>query len=242
MNGQYADARGIEVTLTALRKQYLDLVWVSGRASYAYTYVKASGWTGNDGSQRTTFTASDSNNFNNKLPYNDFIYYNKVQNNVTGGQSTLTGGYDREHRISYTLVLGFPYEVQLSSIGTFQSGFYYPLAYTVDPRVASRQLGQSPWNKSVDFRLEKAFKIDNIRLAIYADVKNAFNWTNIIGYDNTTTGAALWENSIAKGTNPINNQPTGPDPTGTLKRPISLDNSLFYDFPREFFFGVRVEF
>ncbi len=49
LNGQYADARGIEVTLTALRKQYLDLVWVSGRASYAYTYVKASGWTGNDG-------------------------------------------------------------------------------------------------------------------------------------------------------------------------------------------------
>lgn len=242
MNGQYADARGIEVTLTALRKQYLDLVWISGRASYAYTYVKASGWTGNDGSQRTTFATVDSNNYGNKLPYNDFIYYNKVQNNVTGGQSTLTGGYDREHRISYTLVLGFPYEVQLSSIGTFQSGFYFPLAYTVDPRVASRQLGQSPWNKSVDFRLEKAFKIDNIRLAIYADVKNAFNWTNIIGYDNTATGGALWEGSVVKGTNPANNQPTGPDPTGTLRRPISLDNSLFFDFPREYFFGVRVEF
>ncbi len=81
-------------------------------------------------------------NYNNKLPYNDFIYYNKVQNNVTGSTSTLTGGYDREHRISYTLVLGFPYDIQLSSIGTFQSGFYYPLSYTVDPRVASRQLGR----------------------------------------------------------------------------------------------------
>jgi hypothetical protein len=242
MNGQYADARGIEVTLTALRKHYFDFLWVSGRASYAYTYVKASGWTGNDGTQRTSFTASDSNAYNNKLPFNDFIYYNKVQNNVTGSNSTLTGGYDREHRISYTLVLGFPYDIQLSSVGTFQSGFYYPLQYTVDPRVASRQLGISPWTKTVDFRLEKAFMVNNVRFAVFADVKNAFNWVNIIGYDNTTTGASLWEYSVSKGINPITNQATGPDPTGTLKRPISLDNSLFYDFPREYYFGVRVEF
>jgi hypothetical protein len=204
--------------------------------------VKQSGWTGNDGSQRTTFTAADSNNFGNKLPYNDFIYYNKVQNNVVGSVSTLTGGYDREHRISYTLVLGFPYEIQLSSIGTFQSGFYYPLQYTVDPRVASRQLGQSPWNKSIDFRLEKAFRIDNIRLAIFADVKNAFNWVNIIGYDNTTTGAQRWEYTNAGKIVDASGTTVGPDPTGTLQRPISLDNSLFYDFPREYYFGVRVEF
>ena len=242
MNGQYADARGIEVTVTALRQQYADFVWVSGRASYAYTYVKASGWTGNDGSQRTTFTTADSLNYGNKLPYNDFIYYNKVQNNVTGGNSTLTGGYDREHRLSYTLVLGFPYDIQLSSIGTFQSGFYYPLQYTVDPRVASRTLGQSPWTKQVDFRLEKAFKVDGLRVAVFADVKNAFNWVNIIGYDNTTTGAQIWESTSQGKVVDAAGATAGPDPTGSLKRPISLDNSLFYDFPREYFFGVRVEF
>jgi hypothetical protein len=234
MNGQYADARGVEVTLTALRKQYMELLWVSGRVNYAYTYVKASGWTGNDGTQKTTFVTTDSLVYNNKLPYNDFIYYNKVQNNVTGNNSTLIGGYDREHRISYTMVLGFPYDVQLSSIGLFESGFYYPLQYTVDPRVASRQLGQSPWTKSIDFRLEKGFRFDNLRVALFVDVRNAFNWTNIIGYDNTTTGAQLWETSNVANT---------PDPTGTLKRPINLlDNSLFYDYPREYYFGVRVEF
>ncbi len=242
MNGQYADARGIEVTLTALRQQYADLVWLSGRASYAYTYVKASGWTGNDGGQRTTFTGVDSLNYGNKLPYNDFIYYNKVQNNVVGGQSILTGGYDREHRLSYTLVLGFPYEIQLSSIGTFQSGFYYPLQYTVDPRVASRQLGQSPWTKQVDFRLEKAFRVEGMRLAIYADVKNAFNWVNILGYDNTVSGAQRWETTVAGKVVDASGAEVGPDPTGTYQRPISLDNSLFYDFPREYYFGVRVEF
>jgi hypothetical protein len=234
-NGQYADARGVEVTLTALRKQYLDFIWVSGRASYAYTYVKASSWTYNDGSQKTAFQAGDSTAYNNKLPFDDFSYYNKVQNNVAGTTSTLTGGYDREHRISYTMVLGFPFDIQLSSIGTFQSGFYYPLAVTVDPRVAGRQLGQAPWNKMVDFRLEKGFRIDNIRFAVYADVKNAFNWVNIIGYDNTTTGATLWERSnVGDGT---------PDPTGTLKRAVNYaDGSMFYDIPREFYFGVRLEF
>jgi len=243
LNGQYADARGVEATLTALRKQYLDFIWVSGRASYAYTYVKASGWTGNDAAQRQSFTSSDSNAYNNRLPFNDFIYYNKVQNNVTGSSSTLTGGYDREHRISYTLVLGFPYDIQLSSIGTFQSGFYYPLSFTVDPRVASRQLGVSPWNKMVDFRLEKAFMFDKIRLAVYVDVKNAFNWTNIIGYDNTLSGAQQWEfTNAGKVIDPATNAVVGPDPTGTYKRPISLDNSLFYDIPREYYFGVRVEF
>lgn len=233
MNGQYADARGVEVTLTGIRKQYMDFIWVSGRASYAYTYVKASGWTGNDGTQKTTFTTTDSLQYNNKLPFDDFVYYNKVQNNITGSTSTLTGGYDREHRISYTMVLGFPYDIQLSSVGVFQSGFYYPLSYTVDPRVSARQLGQSPWTKTVDFRLEKGFSIDNVRFAVYADVKNAFNWVNIIGYDNTVSGASIWEYSNIDG---------NPDPTGQYKRAISLDNSLFYDFPREYYFGVRLEF
>ncbi len=233
MNGQYADARGVEVTLTGIRKQYMDFLWVSGRASYAYTYVKASGWTGNDGSQKTTFTTTDSLLYNNKLPFDDFVYYNKVQNNITGNTSTLTGGYDREHRISYTMVLGFPYDIQLSSVGVFQSGFYYPLSYTVDPRVSARQLGQAPWTKQVDFRLEKGFSIDNVRFAVYADVKNAFNWVNIIGYDNTVSGASIWEYSNIDG---------NPDPTGQYKRAISLDNSLFYDFPREYYFGVRLEF
>jgi hypothetical protein len=240
LNGQYADARGVEVTLTGLRQQYLDLLWISGRASYAYTYIKASGWVGNDPNHRTTFTGADSNAYNNKLPFTDFLYYNKVQTNVGGGTSTLTGGYDREHRISYTLVLGFPYDIQLSSVGTFQSGFYYPLVYTqTDARVAGRQFAQSPWTKQVDLRLEKGFSFAGIRLAAYFDMKNVFNWSNIIGYDNTLSGADIWEYSnrgYAGYTGPAN------DPTGKYMRPVSLDNSLFYDIPGEYYFGVRVEF
>jgi hypothetical protein len=234
--GQYADSRGVEVSLQALKQSYFDFLSVNGRVSYAYTYVKASGWVGNDAAQQTLFTAADSLKFGNTLPFGNFQYYNKVQNNVTGSSSTLTGGYDRTHRISYVLVLGLPEDIQLSSIGTFQSGFYYPITnanVVSDARVLGRELGTSPWNKMVDFRLEKGFRFDNLRFAIFAEVKNAFNWVNIIGYDNTVSGTDLWQ---------ISNKAGSPDPTGIHQRSIGPDGSWFYDIPREFYFGARLDF
>jgi hypothetical protein len=234
--GQYADSRGVEVSLQALKQNYLDFLTVSGRVSYAYTYVKASGWVGNDATQQTLFTAADSLKFGNTLPFQNFQYYNKVQNNVTGSTSTLTGGFDRTHRVTYVMVFGLPEDIQLSSIGTFQSGFYYPITnanVVSDARVLGRELGQSPWNKMVDFRLEKGFRFDNLRFAIFAEVKNAFNWSNIIGYDNTVSGTDLWQ---------ISNKDGNPDPTGIHRRTIGPDGSWFYDIPREFYFGARLDF
>ena len=35
---------------------------------------------------------------------------------------------------------------------------------------------------------------------------------------------------------------TNGDPTGTQKRPIGQDGSLFYDIPREIYFGASFEF
>jgi outer membrane receptor protein involved in Fe transport len=249
-NSQYADARGVEVSLMAARTKYLDIATLSGRLSYAYTYIKASGWTGSDATKtnQTLFNAADSAKFGNALPFTDFVYYNKVQNDVAGGQSTLTGGYDRTHRITYLMALEFPEDIVLSSIGTFQSGFFYPINYPLDARVAGRQYATAPWNKMVDLKLEKGFRFSNIRFAIFAEVKNFFNWTNIIGYDNTVSGAALWEaTNSGNGTTLLNpyyaNTPaTGPDPTGLFKRAVNgFDGSWFYDIPREYYFGVRVD-
>ena len=158
---------------------------------------------------------------------------------MTGGNNLLTGGYDRAHRISYVLFLEFPYQIRLSSIGTFESGFYYPLSLTVDPRTAGRVFGQAPWNKEVDVRIEKGFTVQNITFAVYFDMKNVFNWVNIIGYDNTASGAALWEYSNA-GMTTLNNGT--PDPTGTYKRAVSLNGSPFYGIPREYYFGLRFDF
>jgi outer membrane receptor for Fe3+-dicitrate len=247
-NTQYADARGLELTLQAARHRYLDLLNVSGRLSYAYTYIKASAWAGLDASQITTFQSVDSAKYNNTLPFGDFVYYNKVQNDVSGGQSTLTGGYDRTHRITYTLAAEFPEDIVLSSIGTFQSGFFYPISYPADSRVAGRKLGNAPWNRMVDVRLEKGIRFgNNMRVAVFAEVKNLFNWVNIIGYDNTLSGNTLWESTNGNGTTlpqPLDasGNPMGPNPTGTYQRALGQDGSWFYDIPREFYFGVRLDF
>ena len=239
ITAQYADARGVELGLQALRQTYFDFLTLYGRLNYSYSYIKATGWTGNDPLQQTTFSRPDTLKYGNSLPFDDFWSYNKVEVNVTGGNNLLTGGYDRAHRISYVLFLEFPYQIMLSSIGTFQSGFYYPLSLTADPRVAGRVFGQAPWDKQVDIRLEKGFTVQNIRFVVYFDMRNVFNWVNIIGYDNTASGAPLWEYSNA-GMTTLNNGT--PDPTGTYKRAVSLTGSPFYDIPREYYFGVRFDF
>lgn len=239
ISSQYGDARGVEFGLQALRQTYFDFVTLYGRLNYTYSYIKATGWTGNDPLHKTSFSRPDTLVYGNTLPFSDFWAYNKVEVNVTGGSNLLTGGYDRAHRITYVLFLEFPYQVMLSSIGVFQSGFYYPLSLTADPRVAGRVFGQAPWNKQIDLRLEKGFTIENIRFAVYFDMKNVFNWENIVGYDNTLSGSALWEYSNAG----MKNMNDGtPDPTGTYKRAVYYDGSPFYDIPREYYFGVRVDF
>jgi hypothetical protein len=106
----------------------------------------------------------------------------------------------------------------------------------------------------VDLKLEKGFRFDNIRFAVFIEAKNFFNWTNIIGYDNTASGSTRWEVTNGNGTrllqpnqnlNPYNigdsSPVTGPDPTGFLKRSMNSDGSWFYDIPREFYFGIRVD-
>jgi hypothetical protein len=104
----------------------------------------------------------------------------------------------------------------------------------------------------VDVRLEKGFRFAGMRVAIFGEVKNLFNWTNIIGYDNTASGYQLWEHTNAS-TNGTTLPPQvlldgttdvgmGPNPTGTYSRALGQDGSWFFDIPREYYFGVRLDF
>jgi hypothetical protein len=232
----YADSRGVEITLDAQRQSFLDgLLNVSGKATYTYSYIKAAAFAGLDSKMQTSFSTAngDSARLQGGLPIDDINFYNKIQVDVAGGASTFLSGYDRAHRISYQLMFQFPEDILLSSIGTFQSGFYYPLTITADARTIGREYAEGPWNKQIDFRLEKGFEFEGLRLALFVDVINAFNWTNIVGYDNSQTGAILWENSM---------KTDSPDPTGSLRRPVGSDGSLFYGIPREFYFGARLNF
>jgi hypothetical protein len=228
----YADSRGIELTLNKQVAPVASWLSIGGKLTYAYSYIKQSVGAGGNQSGFST-AAGDSLKYSGNLPWDDMAYWNTIERNVVGGNSTITGGYDRPQRITYNLVMRFPWEITLSSVGTFQSGFFFPLTLG-DPR--ARELGQSPWSKKVDFRLEKAFTFSGIgRVAVYVDLINAFSWTNIVAYNSSNVGQIAWER-------------TG-DPTGgpTINRPIGIsaagnDASLVYDVPREVYFGIVFNF
>jgi len=231
-SGGYADARGVELTLTKRPAKLFDFLDVYGRVSYAYSYVKAtSGPVGTavNAADQTGFStaAGDSVKYGGQFPFSSYQYYARIEQNVTGVNSTLTGGYDRAHRITTSLFFKFDYDILVSALGKFASGFYYSKLFA-DPR--SRELGTSPWTKQVDVRIEKGFMVGKTRLAAFVDVKNVFNSQNILTYFTATdqSGQQLWEQ---KG-----------DPTGPDKRLTTLDGSPIYDIAREIFLGVTVDF
>jgi hypothetical protein len=228
----YADSRGVEVTLRKNMTPIADFLTIGGRISYAFSYVKQAVYAGGNVSGYST-VAGDSAKYGGQLPWDDIKYWNTIERNVLGGNSSLLGGYDRPHRLTYNLMLRFPAEITLSSIGTFQSGFFFPLTLG-DPR--KRELGQSPMNQQVDFRLEKAFTVPGVgRFAAYVDVINSFASENIIAYNSTNVGQLAWERTGDPTGGPTINRPIGISPSGN-------DGSMVYDIPREVFFGVNFSF
>jgi hypothetical protein len=230
----YADSRGVEVTLRKnLEPVIAEWLSIGGRASYAYSYIKQSEFTGGN---QTTFStvAGDSARLGGQLPFADLRNYNTIERNVRGGFSSLTGGYDRPHRITYTLFFKFPEEITFSSVGRFESGFYY-LETLGDPR--ARSLATGPWNKRIDMRVEKMFMVGKQRFSAYIERLNVFSWKNILAYNNRTTADQIeWEK---------NQNPTGVIKDGAgnyTNRPITQDGSMIYDIPGEWYFGISYQF
>jgi hypothetical protein len=229
-NFGYADSRGIEVSLERRPARFLsDKITLSGRLNYAYTYIKAAALASFTGPKTAfTTTGGDSARFGGQLPWDDFRNYNTIELNVRGGQSSFTGGYDRPHRVTLSLVAGLPFDVTLSSLSTFQSGFYYPLTLE-DPDGRLRKIGKAPWNSRTDLRLDKGLRFGQRRAAAFLEIRNLFNRVNIIGYDNSdVAGQELFEQ-------------TG-NPTGQYGRTTFVDGSNAFDIVREIYAGIDFKF
>jgi hypothetical protein len=231
-SGGYADARGVEVTITKRSSRLFGFLDLSGRASYAYSYVKASSGplgTVIDKDDQTQFQTSsgDSAKYGAFIPFSDYALYNRIQQNVVGVNSTLTGGYDRTHRINAYLFLRMDPDIRLTLLGKFASGFFYNLQYA-EPR--SREQGTSPWTKQVDLHLEKGFSVSEMRIAVFVDVRNVFGAENVLTYFQSPDGRGqeLWERQGI---------PVGPD-----NRATTLDGSPIYDIARQIYIGASVEF
>ncbi|MGA9363599.1 MAG: TonB-dependent receptor [Bacteroidota bacterium] len=224
-NSGYANAQGVELTLILGQVSIPDIVKISGRANYAWSVIK--GPAGGPAANKSTFAKNTADSVFTQLPFDDAKNYKAYLINIGGGQSVLGAGFDRTHRVGFTLFFQFPAEISLSAVGTYASGFLYTNP-TVDNRTA-RQLVTAPSNSQLDLRLEKAFSFSGRRIAAFLDVKNVFNKKNILGY---ATGT---------GTSQILFYKTG-DPTGDYHRSILEEGTSVYDLPRQVYLGFYFEF
>jgi hypothetical protein len=224
-NTGYADARGVEVTLNIGQYSFADLVKVTGRINYAWSVIKQ---VSNPSTLiKSAFARGTADSVYTQLPFDDAKSWKGYEINVGGGQSVLGAGFDRTHRLGYALALQFPYDILLSILGTYSSGFLYTNP-TVDNRTA-RQLETAPSNSSVDVRVEKSLVFAGKRLGVFMDIKNLFNKQNILAY---ATGT---------GTSQLMFYQQG-DPTGEYQRAILPEGTSVYDLPRQVYIGAYFEF
>ncbi|MEM1271342.1 MAG: hypothetical protein AAGI08_14965, partial [Bacteroidota bacterium] len=217
----YADARGIELVLRRAPVQLTDNVRIGLNASYTFSTVESARVTGEN---LRTFRVTADEVEVTELPFDDAGDFQNFPQNVVGG-STLTGGYDRRHRV---ILRGFgvlPFDVNVGLLGTVESGFQYPKAIGADPR--DRELLTAPTNVQLDFRLEKGFSFTpQIGLDVYLDVINLFNRDNVVGYDtDAASGAAIFQETGIPGT-----------------RLTLRDGTSIYGPARTVFFGSRLRF
>jgi hypothetical protein len=236
-NGGYADSRGIEFTLNSRALPVANLFRLSGRLTYAYSYIKNLVVSPDAlrGQNVTAFSTlgGDSAKYGGKLPFENAKYFAGYEMNVVSNLSSGFTGYDRPHRINLNLFFdfpapfkGIPLDFRLSTFTTAASGFLYPLI-TADPR--SRKLGEGPWNIRTDMKVEAGYTIGRIRISPYIEVRNLFDRENIIGYDRTTDeGQLLWEQKKI--------------PTGPLGLTVFRDGTSAFDIAREIYFGININF
>ncbi|MDH3251402.1 MAG: carboxypeptidase-like regulatory domain-containing protein [Ignavibacteria bacterium] len=231
--GMFVDVRGVELELNQKPVSLLGFLRLSGRFAYSLSSVMQ----GKPVHVKNQFSAAagDSALYGGGVPFGDVRYWDKTYEHIPGG-SFLLGGYDRKHRATFQLFMEFPFDIRANAIGRFSSGFYFAAESQEAPDYTPIE---GPWNKQVDLRLEKGFRLEGIgRLSLFVDVINLFNWVNIVSFQYATfqsavtsqEGKRVWEVSG--------------DPTGGpgINRPTTPENVLVYDVPREVYFGLSFEF
>ena len=236
INFGYADARGVELTLGKRPSAVYSLgkgldFGISGRASYAYSYIKMSAGGLNN---VTTFTKADSAN---GIPFDDLERLNSYERPAFGGGSSITGGSDRTHRISASLLFDLPYRAKISSVITAESGFWYD--DSIDPR--ERHYVEGPWSFNTNLRIEKSVGYGRYQAKLFLDVQNLLDRENILGFHTKWTqdrtlwregGTSAWQGEVDP----------KEDPTGQFGRVVFDDGSPVYGPARTLYSGIEFAF
>ena len=219
----YAESRGIEVVLRRRPLQLANGVGLGLTSSYTYSTVENAR---NSGSTSTAFADSDPDNPTTQLPFDLADDIENFPQNVQGGTSTLTGGYDRRHRVVVRSVMDLPFATSVGLRATYESGFLYQKQIDADPR--ARELVTGPANYQADLRVEKQLPFtDRFGLDLYVDVVNLTGRNNVIAYNRNDLSSelAVFERTGNPGT-----------------RLIQRDGSALYGTGRNVYFGARVRF
>lgn len=219
----YAEARGIELVIRRRPLQLAQDVTLGLTGSYTYSSVEQARSTGGT---TTSFADNDPDNPTTELPFEIADEIQNYPQNVQGGASTLTGGYDRRHRVNVRAVADLPYEFSVGLSSSFESGFLYESLFREDQR--DRSLSTGPANFQADLRLEKRISFaQRYGVDLYVDVINLTNRNNIIAFNRNE----LSEEAFAFET------------TGNPgKRLVQRDGSVLYGPARSVYFGARVRF
>jgi len=225
-SGGYADSRGLEVSVERRPGS-----GISGRANYAYSYIKASR-NGNNATpfpNKTSFTVkSEADSAAFYVALDNKESFNTYEANVNGGGNPLVSGYDRAHRLGLSLMAELPGEVMLSLITTAESGFHYNItATTEDPR--ARESDRAPWNIRSDLRFSRGIAVAGQKIGAFLEVRNLLDRENILTWDNhNIPSTTIWEEDQ--------------DPTGDLNRAFTKQSQAIYDSPRLVSLGLTVDF
>ena len=216
----YADVRGVEMVL---RRSPLDLgkdITLGVTASYTFSSVEQAIVAGENNRDFNSESPGDVT-----IPFDNTDDFRNFAQNVRGGASTLTGGYDRTHRFIIRSVASLPYDISIGLSSNLETGFLYPKEVDADPR--DRELLTGPTNYQIDLRLEKRFLFqDRFGVDVYVDVTNLTDHENIIAYETATAG-----------TRQVFEETGAPGP-----RLITRDGTALYGPARNIYFGTRLRF
>jgi len=214
-NWGYRDSRGLELNLwkRPSSERYFGVFGLSGNLSVSYAYDKASS-NGSNINQDAAFTTS--------LSYKTTRDYDW---DIVNFWPTYSRGYNN-WKAKLALLWDFPFDVKMSTIGTYRSPWRYTQQVNVtNLRYENKLNGDSFFQ--LDLRLTKYLKIAGFRTGLFFEALNVLNRVNVLTFENY-----FRDNEYEREGNPW----------GLLNRPVDQYGSPLAGIARELYVGFEISF
>lgn len=216
-NWGYRDSRGIELNLfkRPTPEKYFGIVGVSGRLSLSYSYDKPSSYAGSISPLRgksTLYAGTQDEAYDFDVRYT-WPSYSRGFNYWKG---------------KLTLLFEFPLDIQMSTITTYNSEWYYsPVTRQINLRYNEYDKGD--YFLQTDVRLTKNLAFGKYKAGVFVEALNVFDRLNILGYDGYNSDCqARYE---LKG-----------EPWGVFNRPTDQYGNPLAGIARELYAGIEFYF